>query len=276
MFQICALLLNFVLQNNLPFSIVRSSALKQLLEEMADRKIKMPSIKFTMQTLSSKFQIMKRNLIQELYKQSFVCLTTDVWTHRCRSYLGVSVHYIDEENIKLRKSHMLAFRRLKQRHTFDYLASALNELFDEFDLPVKKITHVVTDGGSNFCKAFRIYGSNDDFGESIAAIQEPEQLDEEDEFDEDVVVVDYNAVVILENEGSEEDSEFDDAISEEQIAKDIQNTVVEFDQINFPDEPLALFSRCDTNCGNINLPRQMRCFSHMLNLVGKISSKIIQ
>lgn len=73
-----------------------------------------------------------------LAKQSYVCITTDVWTHPCRSYLGVSVHFIDEENIKLRKSYVLAFRRLKQRHTFDYLASCLNEIFDEYELPVKK------------------------------------------------------------------------------------------------------------------------------------------
>lgn len=137
------------------------------------------------------------------------------------------------------------------------------------------MTHAVTDGGSNFCKAFRIYGSNDDFGESIAAIQEPEQNDEDDEFDEDIVIVENNAVVILENEDSEDDSEFDVAISEEQVAQDIQKTAIEFDQINFPDEQ-SYDSHDDTTTGNINLPRQMRCFSHMLNLVGRISSKIIQ
>lgn len=167
---------------------------------------------------------------------------------------------------------MLAFRRLRQRHTFDYLAACLNEIFDEFELPNKKITHAATDGGSNFCKAFRVYGSNDDFGEPIAAIQEPEQNDEEYEFDEDVVVVEDSAVVILEDDSSGDDiSESDDTISEEQIAQEIQNTAIEFDQINFPDE-----QERDSTTGNIILPRQMRCFSHMLNLVGRISSKIVQ
>lgn len=170
-FQLCALLLNFVIQHNLPFSTIRSSALRTLLEEIANRQIKMPSIKFTMQTLATKFLTMKENLKNKLAKQPQVCVTTDVWNHRCRSYLGVSVHFIDDENVKIRRSYILAFRRLKQRHTFDYLEVCLNEIFVEFELSVKKITHAVTDGGSNFCKAFRVYGCNDDFQEA-AAIQE--------------------------------------------------------------------------------------------------------
>lgn len=104
--------------------------------------------------------------------------------------------------------------------------------------------------------------------ESMAAIQEHETQDDvEDEFDEDVFVVGDNQVLILEDKIPENDnSEIDEEISENQILLDIQNAVIEFDQINFPGE--------QSTCNNINLPRQMRCFSHLLNLVGTISTKI--
>lgn len=259
------MLLNLVIHNNLPFSIVRSTALKILLEEVANRTMKMPSINYTMQTLSTKFTLMKQNMKFELEKTSNVCVTTDVWTHRCRSYLGVSAHFIDSQNPRIRKSMILSFKRLKQRQTFDYLALCLKEVFDEYDLPIRKITHVVTDGGSNFCKAFRVYGTNDDFSKSMAAFEECREIDEDDNFEEeDVVVVEDNTVVILEDN----DLEKDETVTQNQILQDIQNAALQFDQINFPDDQYD-----DSTFIEISLPRQMRCFSHLLNLIGNISSK---
>lgn len=61
------------------------------------------------------------------------------------------------------------------------LAKIIANIFKEYGLLVSKITHVVTDGGSEFCKAFRVYGKRND--EVIFA--ETENLLEIDENDDD-------------------------------------------------------------------------------------------
>lgn len=166
--QLRSMLLNLIIQSYLPFSIVKSTAMKELLEMVSGREIHVPTATTLMLSLSCKFNEMKNKIVSELSQQRYVCITTDIWTHSARSYLGISVHYFDK-NWK-HKSYIIAFRFLKERHTFDYLARCLHEIFIEFNLPVDKITHAVTDGGSNFCKAFKIFGRKTDFSQSLAAI----------------------------------------------------------------------------------------------------------
>ena len=52
---------------------------------------------------------------------------------------------------------MLCWRRLKGEHTYDVLAKAIDEVLKEFDIS-DKVVRITTDNGSNFRKAFRIFG----------------------------------------------------------------------------------------------------------------------
>lgn len=213
------------------------------------REVVMPSRNTIMSHMTTKFLLMKLNLKKELSKSSNVCLTTDIWTHRSRSFIGVSCHYIDSE--WKRKSFILAFRRMSKRHTYDNLAIVLKRIIDEFDLDCHKIRHVVTDGGSNFCKAFRVFGRKEpdncglaiDFstmwtptGDNIAS------CDEED-------------IMILNEE------EATDSIPEIENIFDIENASIESEQLDFEEEEIL-----NTE---LSLPPQMRCFAHLLNLIGK-------
>lgn len=69
-----------------------------------------------------------------------------------------------------------------------------------------------------------------------------------DEFDEEVVVVNDNAVAVLEDGDSADDSsQSDENVSEEQIFQDIQNIAIQFDQLNFPED------QSDSTCCDVNL-----------------------
>lgn len=249
--QLRELLLSFVVEQNLAFSIVRSPSLKMLLEVLSSREIKMPSTSTLNSTLTSKFEIMKSNLKDELKKHKFVCSTCDVWTHRARSYLGVSVHFIDEQ--WNRKSFILAFRYLNKRHTYDYLAEILDNIYKEFDLSAEKIIHTITDGGSNFCKAFRIFGQNTDFNQTLEALNESDEIDSDDE----ISAVEGSLTSETENDIEASDSE----IIMMEMQNDIENALIQGDQIDFPED----FNNVSDN---IVLPAHMRCFSHLLNLLG--------
>lgn len=247
------MLLNLIIQPNLPFSIVKSTALKELLEMVSGREIHIPTATTIMLTLSSKFNEMKDKILSELSQQRHVCVTTDIWTHSARSYLGISVHFFDKK--WKHKSYILAFRFLKERHTFDYLARCLYEIFNEFKLSIDQISHVVTDGGSNFCKAFKVFGNKTDFSRSLAAI-ECMNIEDISDDEEDIVIVDNEPILAVNN---------DDQINENTIIidddVDIESANIQGEQIEFPDQ-------ADMVDNEISLPPQMRCFSHLLNLIG--------
>lgn len=241
------MLLSLIVQSNLPFSIVKSTELKELLEMVSGREINIPSATTIMLTLTNKFNEMKDRIISELSQQRHVCITTDIWTHSARSYLGVSVHYFDK-NWK-HHSYIIAFKYLKERHTYDYLARCLHEIFNDFKIPVVKITHGVTDGGSNFCKAFKIFGNKTDFSKSLAAMEFIE-MDNISDDEEDIVIIDNDPILIM---GDDEQIIDDDV--------DIESANIQAEQIEFPDQAEIIDNE-------IMLPAQMRCFSHLLNLIG--------
>ncbi|KAL3244794.1 hypothetical protein MRX96_018596 [Rhipicephalus microplus] len=70
-----------------------------------------------------------------------------------RSFLGVTVHYIDEESLE-RRSAALECQRLSGHHTYDAIATVLHAVFVEYK-NLHKICVVITENGSNFVKAFR-------------------------------------------------------------------------------------------------------------------------
>lgn len=126
------------------------------------------------QTLAKKiddrFQTSKQALIDILKKTSAVCTTADVWKSRGRSYMGVTCHWLESESL-LRKSACLTVRRIFGSHTYDVLAKTLSAVHKEFQIS-RKVVVTITDSGSNFLKAFRVFS------------REPE-MQCEDEFDED-------------------------------------------------------------------------------------------
>lgn len=106
-------------------------------------------------------------------KESF---TADVWSSRAQSYLGVTVHFMNSEF--KRESYVLAFKQLLFKQTYKELAKAMDEIFGDYRIKKSQITHIVTDGGSNFCKMFKIYGKSLD---AVVTTYSEEGLDDTEE-----------------------------------------------------------------------------------------------
>lgn len=119
-------------------------SLRELLETTSGRKIKIPSRRKFMSTLNEEFKNVKSELKQILSKQKYLCVTADVWSSRAQSYLGVTVHFLNE-NFE-RESYVLAFKQMLQRQTYVELAKALNEIFADYGIKKGQITNIVTDG----------------------------------------------------------------------------------------------------------------------------------
>uniref|UniRef100_I3JQD7 HAT C-terminal dimerisation domain-containing protein n=1 Tax=Oreochromis niloticus TaxID=8128 RepID=I3JQD7_ORENI len=149
------LLLTFVCEANQPFSIVETSSFKTMMETLQPQCTVM-----TRKTLCSKIQEAAKNMksiiIKKLSTVNCVATTTDCWSARQHSYLGVTCHWIDDISLQ-RHSAALACRPLKGLHTFDVLAAALEEIHSEYHIR-EKVTRTTTDSGSNFLRAFQLYG----------------------------------------------------------------------------------------------------------------------
>ncbi|KAH8008682.1 hypothetical protein HPB51_000712 [Rhipicephalus microplus] len=84
-----------------------------------------------------------------------------------RGFLGVTVHYIDEESLE-RRSTALVYQRLTGHHTYDVIVTALHAVFVEYKI-LHKICIVIMDNGSNFVKAFRFSRISEDADLALAA-----------------------------------------------------------------------------------------------------------
>ncbi|ODM87351.1 Protein stand still, partial [Orchesella cincta] len=118
----------------------------------------------------SRFSALKKTLAEV----DWMCATADIWASRHRKDLK-------------RKSAILALQRFQGVHSNDKIAEMLCKIFESFDVS-NKIVNVITDNGSNFVKAFKVYSID-------AAIQRVEddgnEMEQESDEDKDIREVDF-------------------------------------------------------------------------------------
>ena len=68
------------------------------------------------------------------------------------SYLGITGHFFCRHDYK-KLTVTLAVRILAYPHTAEHVRSTLDEVLNEWDIPLTKIMAVITDNGSNVVKA---------------------------------------------------------------------------------------------------------------------------
>ena len=98
-------------------------------------KLRVKKRTFFTEKLKKEYSNSKTALCLVLEKATHICTTADMWTAHKRSYLGMTAHWKGED-LK-RRSACLAVRRVKGRHTFDVIASKINEIHKEFKIQGK-------------------------------------------------------------------------------------------------------------------------------------------
>ncbi|XP_043270083.1 uncharacterized protein [Venturia canescens] len=125
-------------------------------------------------------------------------------------------------------SAAIACRRFSGTHSYDRIAALLTEIHSTFDLDSEKVLAVVTDNGSNFIKAFKVFGVNmpDDF---------------------------FYAGLTRGNAGGSTNED-------ENSASDLDYETIAEDTATYENIP-------DDDHQNFELPNHFRCASHTLNLI---------
>lgn len=253
-------MVDFVVEGNLAFNVAQLPSLQSLLEAVCGRKVIMPSRRRFMKELQSKFDAMKSTLKDTLKQQEFLCVTCDVWSSKGQSYLGVTVHFINQDF--KRESYLLAFKRLHSKQTYLYLAQVLDEIFKDYGIDIDKITNIVTDGGAAFCKMFKEFGSPTE-----TIIENTDHDDNETTTSsEGQQAVDVGSAAMNENDSLDTVSEFMQTETGELFQTEILEFAVE--ENSQPDDYFG-GSASSAEEPRIKLPPQRRCFSHLLNLASQ-------
>lgn len=139
-----------------------------------------------MRTLDAQFDEMKSKLTETLNDQKHLCVNVDIWSSRAQSYLGMTIHYIDQINFQ-RQSYLLAFKQIHGKQSYDELAKHISNIFNDFGSISQRIRNIVTDGGSNICKMFKHFGTSIDAVDVNDGEHEHDEITDEDENDNDEI-----------------------------------------------------------------------------------------
>ncbi len=152
-------ILRFIVQGLQSFSLVEKPSFQDLIVELQPSSAVMSrtTVRRKIDSATSK---MKERLKNEMKKVPYIATTTDCWTARRRSFIGVTAHWLDLCSFE-RRSAALACRQLRGSHTFDALAAVLTDIHAEYEISLK-VVRTTTDNGSNFVKAFRVFGQQDE------------------------------------------------------------------------------------------------------------------
>ena len=220
-----------------PLDTVRKPSFIKLMLDPFDNGEMMSSMRIR-DEVDRRVKKMTECLKNELQAASAVCTCFDIWSSTNRSFLGGSVHWIDSQSFE-RKSAGLMCSRFKGRHTYSSIRKAITKVHLDFKI-FNKISHTITDNGSNFVKAFRRSEIDQENNASASIDQENNTSSVNDISDELVLTGHLSAGdLILYNEN---------ALSDEFY---LNLPIIESDPID----------------AESSMPKHVRCFSHTLNLV---------
>uniref|UniRef100_A0A3Q1CK49 HAT C-terminal dimerisation domain-containing protein n=1 Tax=Amphiprion ocellaris TaxID=80972 RepID=A0A3Q1CK49_AMPOC len=99
----------------------------------------------------------KETVLEKLATQSSVSLTTDLWSdRRLRSFLGVTAHVCcKKKGSYALESYLLDCMRFTGRHGWERIASAFEEITEEYGIR-QKISYIITDNAANMKCAFKL------------------------------------------------------------------------------------------------------------------------
>lgn len=124
----------FVVGTNSPFSIVEHIDFVNLMKVAGG--LHPLNRKRLMDKLQNSLEIMKEELKNCLGGVQYVSTTADCWTVFKRSYLGMTVHWIDPNSMK-RNSKGLCCKRIYGSHTYDILVDAIENILDEYSIKAR-------------------------------------------------------------------------------------------------------------------------------------------
>lgn len=281
-------IIRFIIQDMQPFMRTETSAFRNLIavclgytdNDEAKLPFNLMGEKTVKRRISKLYDEHVKNLEKTLSKQRWFCLTMDIWSCKNRSFLGVSIHYIDEQTFE-RNSFVLTCQDFPSPHTHERIAERLQILYHKFSLKPSSIVASVTDNGSNFVCTFKVFGRNmtnlfEELKQSCNSNDNGHeyQSSEVDKITESLLQLSDETGEFSESDLENEACDLYDIL----YSSDEENEDSVTDQNNSRDE-LDFNYACDViKNAKLNeddllmLPNRIPCNTHNLNLIGGVDS----
>ena len=140
-----------LLEDMQPVTTVERSGFKKFIMNILPH-IHLPSRRTLGRQVDILYEQHKAMLIDEFKQVRYISLTADLWSSHKRGFLGMTAHYIDQQNLQF-VSNTLTCRRFKHSHTGQEIAAMMTTVMEEFQIS-SKMTACVTDNAANMAKAF--------------------------------------------------------------------------------------------------------------------------
>lgn len=182
----------YVVEEMLPLNTVDSTSFRAIINKIpTTTNAELPHRTSFSYYLEKEYAEMERNLKAALNEVDFVSTTADIWTANNRSYMGVTLHWISRSTLERNKA-ALACRRIRGRHTYDVIGAEIENIHSSYGL-LSKVVATVTDNGSNFVKAFKVY-------QPVTESDDEAEEEESTPTDDDVTFLDLSEILSAENE----------------------------------------------------------------------------
>ena len=185
--EICKKLAIFIGSTNVPNSIVENLEFKDLLFTM-DSRFVVPGRSVVGKELDKVLIELKAKIGSYLLEANKVSICVDMWSKKgmTSSYLGITAHFYSHKDRRLHTA-TLAVRRMPSPHTGDNIRDLVDQVLDEWQIPLSKVSATLTDNGSNMLAAFRTLLSEDDRVDSESDVEDSDS----DAAPHDVDVIDF-------------------------------------------------------------------------------------
>lgn len=175
-------IVDYIAESILPFNHVESDAFRNFVDNLlgtSAKQVQIKTRKVYRNQMKNLFDSKKAQLIQSMQCASSVCLTADHWSARSKGYLGITAHWFAKNKGSIeRKQAGIALRRMIGRCTYDSIGRLMESVMAEFGIN-NKVSHCVTDSGSNFVKALKEFRVSEEIGSNEHEEQPSEDGEEQ-------------------------------------------------------------------------------------------------
>lgn len=162
---------------------------------------------------------------------------------------------------------------MKSKQTHKELSVELRNILSSFENKNEQVTNICTDGGSAFCKAFRIFGNVHDklvdtTSENVYSDEAIENLEADLSMQSMPYMIEEDGEAFCSNTATFGTESLEEHIYGNNLTDivNVQEEDIFQENIDSTDDSLA--DKDNSNEENFtNLPPQRRCLSHLLNLV---------
>lgn len=284
-----AAIIRFIIQDMQPFSRTETAAFQNLIAvclgypNITEFPFKFMSERTVKRKIFNLYDEHVKDLEKTLSMQKWFSLTMDIWSCKNRSYLAVSIHYIDDKTFE-RKSFLLTCEDFPSPHTHEQIAERLQMLYHKFSLKPSSIVASVTDNGSNFVCTFKTFGRiREEMANFFEQLKEACNENDSDDFPRDSEIT--KITDLLTQFSSDELSRISESDLENEAAHlyELIDSREESDDLasnrnnSSNDSDLEYINNVITNVKMneddlLMLPNRIPCNTHILNLVGGADS----